>query len=470
MNPITKILRRSVFIYTFIILAIATAFAGDINGSMSYGGKNRTYLLHIPTGYNAASPTPLVFVFHGLTGTGSMMADITKFSPLADQENFIVVYPDGISKKWASPGGNIDDVGFINALIDALSSSYNIDADRIFATGASNGGMFTYRLGIELTDRFAAIADVAGFLPNYSSPVPVPSKQIPVIHFHGTADAIIPFSAAENAVNYWVDFNSCNAAPSTIQLPNVDAGDGTTVDKLTYANGINNSDVALYKVYSGGHTWPGTSSNAMPGKVTKDIIASEIIWEFFKSAVPSSNAAPTVSFTKPAMGVEFIAPASIVIKATAIDADGTIKNVKFFNGSIILKTDPTVQYSYTWNNVPAGVYTIIAEASDDQDAKSSDTVIITVNPPKTAFEYAPDNLVAVAFNPSYQQLIINKMDDQVSYDLLLFDAVGRLVFSAQQINDSQKIISTNELNGGMYLYTIKMNQGNLVTGKFIVTN
>ena len=170
------------------------------------------------------------------------------------------------------------------------------------------------------------------------------------------------------------------------------------------------------------------------------------------------------------MGVEFIAPASIVIKATAIDADGTIKNVKFFNGSTILKTDPTVQYSYTWNNVPAGVYTIIAEASDDQDAKSSDTVIITVNPPKTAFEYAPDNLVAVAFNPSYQQLIINKMDDQVSYDLLLFDAVGRLVFSAQHINDSQKIISTNELDGGMYLYTIKMNQGNLVTGKFIVTN
>lgn len=88
--------------------------------------------MHIPTGYNAASPTPLVFVFHGLTGTGSMMADITKFSPLADQENFIVIYPDGISKKWASPGGSIDDVGFINALIDEISSSYNVDADRIF--------------------------------------------------------------------------------------------------------------------------------------------------------------------------------------------------------------------------------------------------------------------------------------------------------------------------------------------------
>lgn len=467
MNTLTSILRQSVTICTLIILALASAYAGDINGSMMYGGKNRTYLLHIPTGYNANSPTPLVFVFHGLTGTGSMMADITKFSPLADQENFIVVYPDGISKKWASPGGNIDDVGFIDALIDALSSSYNVDADRIFATGASNGGMFTYRLGIELTDRFAAIAGVAGFLPNYPAPAPMPAKAIPIIHFHGTADGIIPFSAAENVVDYWVDFNGCSTVPSTIQMPDADPGDGTTVDEMSYPNGLNNTEVKLYKIYGGGHTWPGTSSNAMPGKVTKDIVASEIIWEFFKSSVPSANTPPVVTFTKPATGVEFTAPASIVMKATAVDADGTIKHVKFYNGASILKTDLTAQYSYNWNNVPAGIYTIIAEASDDQDAKTSDTLLVTVNPPKTANEQIQHDLIEAAYNPIYQQLVINKLDDQVSYDFFLYDAGGKLAYAIQHVNDSQKTISTGGLEGGLYLYTISMNQG-IVTGKLIV--
>lgn len=448
---------------------IGPVLAGDVNGNMSYGGKNRTYLLHVPSGYNAATPTPLLFVFHGLTGTGSMMSDITQFSPLSDQENFLVVYPDGIGKKWASPGGNIDDVGFISALIDALSSTYNVDADRVFAAGASNGGMFTYRLGMELTERFAGIASIAGFLPNYSQ-APVPSKNIPVLHFHGTADGIIPLSAGENAVDYWVDFNNCNLTPSTVTLPNADPGDGTTVDELTYANGTGNSEVKLYKVYGGGHTWPGTPSNAMPGKVTKDISASEIIWDYFKNINQASNTAPAVSFTKPVTGAEFIAPAIIQLKATAVDADGTIKHVKFYNGSSVLKTDQTSAYNYTWNNVPAGVYTIIAEASDDQNATSYDTTTITVNPAKVATDQASSLLLETSFDPYNQQFAVCKVNELEEYDLFLFDAMGRSVFTEQHIRASCKTISTVMMQGGLYLYVLKMTKSPAISGKFTVAH
>jgi polyhydroxybutyrate depolymerase len=134
-----------------LIIALSNVFSakgGDINGTMNYDGKTRTYLLHVPPNYNPSVPIPLLLAFHGLTGDGALMADITQFSPLADQENFIVVYPDGLAQKWSGPNGSTDDVGFISALIDLLHTSYNIDGARTFAAGASNGGMFTYRLGL----------------------------------------------------------------------------------------------------------------------------------------------------------------------------------------------------------------------------------------------------------------------------------------------------------------------------------
>jgi polyhydroxybutyrate depolymerase len=232
---LTTHLLQKILILLLICVLTFPAISQDINGSMNYGGKTRTYLLHVPTGYNGSTPMPLVLAFHGLSLTGSKMASITGFSPIADQEDFIVVYPDGLNKKWTSPGGSLDDVGFISALIDKLENDYNIDANRIYAAGASNGGMFTYRLALELTDRFAAVAVVAGYMPGYApGSTPVPSHALPVLHFHGTADPVIPYNEAESAVDYWKGIDACASSPVTTQLPNNDAGDGTTVDELAY--------------------------------------------------------------------------------------------------------------------------------------------------------------------------------------------------------------------------------------------
>lgn len=443
--------------------------ATDINGSLVFEGKTRTYLLHIPSVYNASNPTPLVLVFHGLTGTGSMMADITQFSPLADQENFIVVYPDGLNKQWtSSPNASIDDVGFISALIDKLSTSYNIDANRTFAAGASNGGMFTYRLGIELTDRFAAIASVAGYLPGNASQT-VPSKPLSVIHFHGTNDLIIPYEQAVNAFEYWADFNNCAVQTVTITLPNSDPTDGTTVDKMIDENGTNNTEVDLYKIYDGGHTWPGTGSHAMPGKVSKDIDASSLIWDFFKNS-SSPNAAPTVSITSPSSILTFLAGSTITMKASATDADGTIQNVEFLNGNNSLKVDAVYPYSFLWKNVPAGTYTIKATATDNNGASKTATKTIIVTPLK-ATANVDDNVIEALYNQNTQELVINKADDLSKYDLYIFDEAGRKILSAQNISELNKTIHADLFTPGLYIYSMKMNGVNhLQSGKFVVAH
>ncbi|HYV91115.1 MAG TPA: Ig-like domain-containing protein [Chitinophagales bacterium] len=456
-----------IVIALFSVMLPETVHATDINGSILVGGKTRTYFLHIPTGYDAAQSTPLVLVFHGINCTGSQMANITEFSPLADQENFIVVYPDGLNKKWATPKQNIDDVGFISALIDLLSTDYNIDQNRIFATGASNGGMLTYRLGMELTDRITAIAVVAGYMPSYSyNSTPVPTRPIGVMIFHGTTDPLIPYSEAEDAVNYWVDFDECSTLPLTMHLPNTDLLDGTTVDELTYTNGTNDTEVDLYKIYNGGHTWPGTDSHGTLGKVCEDINATEIIWDFFKNH--SVNVSPTVSITNPISGFEYTVPASILIKATASDDDGTIKQVQFYNGINSLGVDTTAPYTSFWKNVPAGTYTIKVVATDNSGATSSDSITVIVNPLKTSLENVENNFIESYYDPSAQQLIITKTNALSEYDLSIYDSFGRKMFSIESIHDSKKIIPVSTFAQGTYIYCIKTKNMNTI-GKLIIT-
>jgi polyhydroxybutyrate depolymerase len=459
---------------TLILIALfSNAFlvkGGDINGSMNYGGKNRTYILHIPVNYNASIPTPLVLAFHGLTGTGSMMSDITQFSPLADQEKFIVVYPDGIGKKWATPNSPTDDVGFISALIDKLSDDYNIDASRVFATGASNGGMFTYRLGLELSTKITAIGVVSGYLPNYSSKsFPVPTKPVPVVHFHGTADGIIPYSEGEQATDYWVGFDECSPQADVIDMPNIDPSDGTTVDEMMYKQGMNNSEVQLYKITNGGHTWPGTDSHAMPGLVSQDIDATTIIWNFFKShsGGSPSNQLPVVSITKPLPNITLFAPASLVLIANASDADGSVTQVEFFNGTKSLKVDNTSSYTCIWKDIAAGVYTVTAKATDNKGAVSSDEVIVTVKPLKISGDESVE-AISPFYNADNKSLVVLKPDQLAEYDLQLYAVNGKKVADIPHVNESTETFSCVSFDAGIYFYRITASDQSVVSGKFII--
>jgi len=284
---------------------------GDHTGSIVWDGLERTYLIYIPSSYNKTKPMPLVIALHGGAGTSKGMVELTRggFNTLADKEGFIVVYPDAIDKHWndfrndmlAVDVEDIDDVGFISALIDYLVETLNVDPKRVYVNGMSNGAMMTHRLALELSDKITAVATVAGNIPEDQSQSDIiPKRAIPVLIISGTDDPMMPWDggyvvkqpkrgkviSVPETVNYWVNYNNCSQEPIITYEPDSDPNDGTRVRKEVYGNGTNGTEVILYAVEGGGHTWPGGSSHLRKiiiGKTSRDIDANEVIWDFFKA-------------------------------------------------------------------------------------------------------------------------------------------------------------------------------------------
>ena len=186
---------------------------------------------------------------------------------VADSAEFIVVYPNGAgpNNSWnigVSESPNINDVGFINALIDTLSKHYSIDTTRIYSCGLSMGGFMSNRLACELSNRIAAIASVAGTMARSISNTCSPNHSMPVLLINGTADPIVPYTgdlqrlAVDTVLAKWANFNLCTQS-DTITMPNLDTLDGCTVQKISFTHCSDSAHVILYKIINGGHTWPG---------------------------------------------------------------------------------------------------------------------------------------------------------------------------------------------------------------------
>jgi polyhydroxybutyrate depolymerase len=261
----------------------------------------RFYLLHLPPAYDPKKPTPVVLAFHGAAMNGGMMVGFSGLSKKADEAGFVVVYPYGTGvggvfltfNAWADPRpqGPADDVAYTAKLLDDLATVVNVDTKRVFATGMSNGAMMCYRLAAELSDRIAAIAPVAGTL---AIPQCNPKRPVPVMHFHGTADRIVPFNgpdqrttrfirmkSVEETIQIWVKLNGCPVEPKITDLPDT-AHDGTSIRKQVYGPGTDGAEVVLLAINGAGHTWPGMQPPVgFIGKSTKNIWANELIWEFF---------------------------------------------------------------------------------------------------------------------------------------------------------------------------------------------
>src|SRR5437660_10240743 len=242
------------------------------------GGTVRTYLLHVPASYEKGKPLPLLLVFHGGRTRAQNMVSYTGMSDLADREGFIVVYPGGTDKFWNDGRKNApqaDDVGFIRTLIDHLEKTLSIDHHRIYATGISNGGMFTQRLACELSSTIAAIASVAASMPEDFAVQCKPSAPISVLMIHSTEDPLVPYRGGElsvgsvgiggrvlpvaDTIKSWVAHDRCSTKPVTELMPDKDTQDGTRVRREAYSQCIAGTDVVLYTVEGGGHTWPGSN-------------------------------------------------------------------------------------------------------------------------------------------------------------------------------------------------------------------
>lgn len=294
-----------------IILAAVHTFSGDINGTLQVDGIERDYILHLPKNYGS-DLLPLVMVFHGGGGNSTQVKNHTKFSKLADKENFIVVYPNSVNKNW-NDGRNdeklkekYDDVKFISALLDTLTVKYKIDTARIFSTGISNGGFFSIYLAYKLSFRLLAIAPVTANIPvdiaeGFKTEYPVSMMLI-----NGTKDPLVKYEggavgfgedgfgrgesiSTDKTIEIWINNNGCSSAVKTEELPDNDRKDKCRATKYAYSNCKENTEVVLIKIEGGGHTWPGASQylpKIIVGTVCNDFNATEMIWEFFKSRTP----------------------------------------------------------------------------------------------------------------------------------------------------------------------------------------
>jgi polyhydroxybutyrate depolymerase len=289
----------------FMIVALVSFFflvqAQDEFRTLIFENLERTYLIHVPPSYDAGTPVSLLLMLHGRGGDGEGIAELTNFSDLADEHNFIVLYPDGLDNQWNYvkdvPGyGSMtqDDAAFLLALLGEVSGQYTIDEKRIYVAGFSNGGFMTQRLACDAPEKFAAFASVAaagfGGMPQVCQ---TPSP-LSILLVHGTLDAVIPWQGivrgngfvlapVTDTLAFWSQYASCEGEVVDTPLPQKGESPETNVT-LFFVGCEENNEVLLYAVQGGGHNWPGVDdlmSQDWAGTTNMDIRASEVIWEFF---------------------------------------------------------------------------------------------------------------------------------------------------------------------------------------------
>jgi polyhydroxybutyrate depolymerase len=252
----------------------------NIHGTLAFGGLQRLYLLHIPLGYNPTTAVPLILNLPGTAMDEHMEALLTHMSTTADQDGFVVVYPVGTQfpLTWntgqpGNPAAGVDDVGFLNALVDVLEGELCVDMTRIGMTGLSVGGSMVYRIACSNLTWLAAIAPVsAAFVPcSLGHPTPL-------LAFHGVLDPLVPYAAALAEVTSWAQTDGC---------PNTGTVGFTKADVVQQILGpcTSGADVQFYSVLDGGHAWPGglpLTELGLPylGYTTQAIDASALVGTF----------------------------------------------------------------------------------------------------------------------------------------------------------------------------------------------
>lgn len=278
----------------FILLFVSSChlnFAQISMHTITIDSDNRTYYVYIPTGFNQQTESlPVIFVLHGLGSNASQMM-LCGFNQIADTARIIIVYPEGKpnafnQQAWSNGTAlesNANDVKFINVLIDTLHYYYNINLSRVYVAGFSMGGIMAHRLGCRLSNRIAAIASMAGTISTYDLSNCTPTFPVPVIHWHGTSDNIVPYNSNQlptlelvpATIHYWLLQNNCTPVDSVIvPIPDNAPNDGYTIDKIEYLNCPDTVKVELWKINNGPHTWFFQPLNDADG--------AKEFWKFFR--------------------------------------------------------------------------------------------------------------------------------------------------------------------------------------------
>lgn len=284
------------------------------------GELTRDYYIYDPrtaAAQDSAAKRPLIIVLHGGGGTAekfsSFMGEQVSFSKLAVREDVLVVYPQGVDKHWndgravehiKAHATQVDDVGFISTIIDTMVKTKNVDPARVYVTGPSNGGFMSNRLACDLSSKIAAVGIVIAAMQVNVQPVCKPEKPVSVLIMNGTQDPLVPFDGGHvrlvkkgksrgeilstaDTFDFWLHhagYRGKGAALPKTALPDADPKDKTRVYMQSFAG--ETSEVVLYTIEGGGHTWPGardTVLRRLVGATSQDINATGVIWDFFKN-------------------------------------------------------------------------------------------------------------------------------------------------------------------------------------------
>ncbi len=282
---------KKLIYFCFVFIAIACNKDDDKTDAVCYSNSNtetiihdgidREYFLYVPDSYDGTTAVPIVFNFHGFGGNAEGFMEYADLRSVAETNTFILVYPQGSCLEGSShwnpcPNGpdnksEADDFGFIEAMINQLSSEYYIDLDRIYAGGYSNGGMMAYGLANYKSDLIAAVASVSGTMLNCTGSTNHP---MPVIHLHGTSDDVVSYNGStdwnsvQSTLDYWINFNNTTTTPTV----NSENSGGITIEHYSYGQGENAVSVEHYKYIGGEHEW---FNETYQGQNT-----AELIWNF----------------------------------------------------------------------------------------------------------------------------------------------------------------------------------------------
>ncbi len=320
-----KIIISTIIIFHYLLISCTEPETkNDITGlftkNIIIDGLERKYSIYIPKDISQIR-VPIVFELHGggvyikdMTGESGYKSPYKIWMELAETEKFIVVYPEGLNGAYNKPTWNdcrgdcsvsseANDVHFIDSLINILASKYLTDTNRIYVSGTSNGGFMAQRLGIELNSRIAAVASIVAAKPAVSD-CGTPKKPISILFMNGTNDNHMPYNggyvsnppnpkhgsvlSTDSTIKYWRYINKTDTIPVHYTFPDLDTKDGGVVEKFTYKNGVNETEVVLYKVNGGGHSAPSIKEQYSSlfekyfNKQNHDIEMTTEVWNFFR--------------------------------------------------------------------------------------------------------------------------------------------------------------------------------------------
>ena len=365
-------MKRNLILALFAVAAMLPGKADNI----TVNGTQRNYIVYAPK--NLGENRPLLISCHGMNQDANYQKGMLVIESVADTAKFLTVFPNGIDKSWDISGNR--DINFITALIDKMVTQYKIDRNRVYLSGFSMGGMFTYHAMNKIPDKIAAFAPISGY-PINGATANSNVRPIPIIHTHGTSDDVVNFGGVQGSLNVWIKHNGCPTSAKVTQRYR----NASHITRRVWGPGNDGVEVVLMEMAGKGH-WISNDNGVKTG---------DEIWRFC-SRYSLNKTSPSVSITSPKSGISHtcFAPKDqavfpdITITANADDPNGTIEKVEFFDGNTLLATCTEKPYTAVLTGAQAGKHTLKAVATDNDGETSTATVELNYTAPPQAANFS----------------------------------------------------------------------------------